>query len=61
MSDCKWCRRPWAVLPGWEAFRIVRICLHCDTAPATNPGNRLVAGPPKLPGSKNGWILPPED
>lgn len=61
MTDtCKWCRRPRVLLPGTGAFSIVGICLACDTAPATNPGNRLHAGPPKLPGSKNGWFLPTE-
>jgi hypothetical protein len=37
---------------------VLSVCRCCDTSPATNPGNRLHAGPPRLPGSKNGWFLP---
>lgn len=55
---CRWCDATWTLLPGTGVFGVVSVCLNCDTAPATNPGNRLQAGPPKLPGSKNGWFLP---
>lgn len=55
---CKWCDRVPVLLPGPGAFATLAVCLTCDTSPSTNPGNRLYAGPPKLPGSKNGWFLP---
>jgi hypothetical protein len=51
-SVCKWCQHVLTLMPE------VSICLICDTAPATNPGNRLHAGPPNLPDSKGGWFLP---
>jgi hypothetical protein len=58
MNSCRWCGCRKIILQGTGVFGVVTICLNCDTAPATNPGNRLSAGPPKLPGSKNGWFLP---
>ena len=62
-SICKWCEAEMVPLIAdeidvFDGQVIVTICPRCDTSPSTNPGNRLHAGPPKMPGSKNGWFLP---
>lgn len=59
MRKCQWCRSACTLLPGTGVFGVVSVCLTCDTAPATAPGNRLHAGPPNLPNAENGWFLPP--
>ena len=60
MHPCKWCNNEQDVIRSQDELgRIAAlICRRCDTAPATNPGNRLHAGPPNLSGSRNGWFLP---
>ncbi len=66
IADCRWCRRPMvAIFAELDIITdpspaVLSVCRCCDTSPATNPGNRLHAGPPRLPGSKNGWFLPTE-
>lgn len=51
---CKWCSK--TLVPVGEKFG----CRVCDTAPATNPGNRLRGAPPNMKGAKAGWIMPVE-
>lgn len=54
---CRMCKveKMWILgQPGALAF----ICPRCDSAPATNPGNRLWATAPNAAGTKNGWFLP---
>ena len=56
---CKWCGAGLWVLEG--SGYLVRLCRRCDSAPATNPGNRLWATAPNAAGTKNGWWLPPKE
>ncbi len=62
LNKCRWCSdEKVGVAPDLDIItspEILLICLRCDTSPSTNPSNRLHAGPPRLPGSKNGWFLP---
>lgn len=60
---CKWCEGYELLIIG-ELFgdsAPLYICLRCDSAPATNPGNRLWATAPNAAGTKNGWWLPPRE
>lgn len=56
---CRWCGCELWMLDG-SPFG-VHICRRCDSAPATNPGNRLWATAPNAAGTKNGWWFPPAE